>query len=385
MLFAASNAAEQRNDRPDRDRPEAERRQAQRREHRRAHRRAAPAARRTRTPPSTRRSVKRAAAAPADCGCLGARRRGRRWPRRRGRARRRRRRRTSTPCPRPMRSRRATGPNSAPRDGSCERRADQTAAPPGRRRRDEPCECAGPGEGAREPLQEACEVELPRLARDPEEHRADRDRRQPDHDGSLSPRARRRSPLGMAPTNAPAGYAAASTPAPALPEAERVRVVRQQRRERCEEQRVEEDDRSSSGAAACASRTTLLCRSGMRRLVGGHRCRARCVAGGRARRARCSCSTAEAGVTASGMSQWGAEGYARHGYAYTPHPRALLPAYAAHDRRRRATVRVLLEQGKPSVRIGSACAVSRRRRARPQGAPAGAFGRRRRDGSCYGI
>lgn len=54
-----------------------------------------------------------------------------------------------------------------------------------------------------------------------------------------------------------------------------------------------------------------------------------------------------------GMSQWGAEGYARHGYSY----KRILAHYYPHTQLtivKPRTVRVLLEQGKPSVRIGSA-------------------------------
>jgi stage II sporulation protein D len=53
-----------------------------------------------------------------------------------------------------------------------------------------------------------------------------------------------------------------------------------------------------------------------------------------------------------GMSQWGAEGYARHGYDY----RKILAHYYPQTHVGIATpreVRVLLAQGKPSVRIGS--------------------------------
>jgi stage II sporulation protein D len=54
-----------------------------------------------------------------------------------------------------------------------------------------------------------------------------------------------------------------------------------------------------------------------------------------------------------GMSQWGAEGYARHGYAYTQilahyYPHTVLQTRPGRD------VRVLLGQGKRSVRVGSA-------------------------------
>ncbi len=54
-----------------------------------------------------------------------------------------------------------------------------------------------------------------------------------------------------------------------------------------------------------------------------------------------------------GMSQWGAEGYARHGYAY----RRILAHYYPQTKIaivRPRKVRVLLEQSRPSVRIGSA-------------------------------
>src|SRR5205809_790314 len=50
-----------------------------------------------------------------------------------------------------------------------ERLADQRAAPAGRRGRDEPRQRAGPREGARQPLAEAREVELPRGVGDAEE------------------------------------------------------------------------------------------------------------------------------------------------------------------------------------------------------------------------
>ena len=54
-----------------------------------------------------------------------------------------------------------------------------------------------------------------------------------------------------------------------------------------------------------------------------------------------------------GMSQWGAEGYARHGYGY----RQILAHYYPHTHIAPATprtVRVLLRQGQPSLRIGAA-------------------------------
>ncbi len=54
-----------------------------------------------------------------------------------------------------------------------------------------------------------------------------------------------------------------------------------------------------------------------------------------------------------GMSQWGAEGYARHGYGY----REILAHYYPHTHIAPAaprTVRVLLRQGQPSLRVGSA-------------------------------
>src|SRR5436309_7227602 len=53
-----------------------------------------------------------------------------------------------------------------------------------------------------------------------------------------------------------------------------------------------------------------------------------------------------------GMSQWGAEGYARHGYDY----RHILSHYYAHTHIGIADprdVRVLLAQGQDSVRVGS--------------------------------
>ena len=77
-------------------------------------------------------------------------------------------------------------------DGRGERAPDQRAAPRGRRRGDEPAERAGPRERARHSLQEAGEVELPRLLADPEEHGADRDRRHPDQHRQLQRRSGRR-------------------------------------------------------------------------------------------------------------------------------------------------------------------------------------------------
>src|SRR3954469_15174196 len=53
-----------------------------------------------------------------------------------------------------------------------------------------------------------------------------------------------------------------------------------------------------------------------------------------------------------GMSQWGAEGYARHGYGY----RQILAHYYPHTHIGLAgarEVRVLLKRGSPSFRIGS--------------------------------
>src|SRR6478609_7552054 len=54
-----------------------------------------------------------------------------------------------------------------------------------------------------------------------------------------------------------------------------------------------------------------------------------------------------------GMSQWGAEGYARHGYGY----RKILAHYYSQTHIAIANprqVRVLLVQGQPTVRVGSA-------------------------------
>jgi SpoIID/LytB domain protein len=54
-----------------------------------------------------------------------------------------------------------------------------------------------------------------------------------------------------------------------------------------------------------------------------------------------------------GMSQWGAEGYARHGYSYA----RILAHYYPHTQLARVqprTVRVLLEENQRSVRVGSA-------------------------------
>src|SRR5436190_319890 len=54
-----------------------------------------------------------------------------------------------------------------------------------------------------------------------------------------------------------------------------------------------------------------------------------------------------------GMSQWGAEGYARHGYDY----RRILAHYYPHTTIEAASprpVRVLLSQGRDAVRVGSA-------------------------------
>src|SRR5205823_5551548 len=56
--------------------------------------------------------------------------------------------------------------------------------------------------------------------------------------------------------------------------------------------------------------------------------------------------------TGVGMGQWGAEGYARHGYGY----RQILAHYYPHTHIGLAgarEVRVLLKQGSPSFRIGS--------------------------------
>src|SRR6266705_1627342 len=54
-----------------------------------------------------------------------------------------------------------------------------------------------------------------------------------------------------------------------------------------------------------------------------------------------------------GMSQWGAEGYARHGYSY----REILAHYYPHTHIGIATprdVRVLLRESQDAVRVGSA-------------------------------
>src|SRR6478672_540996 len=54
-----------------------------------------------------------------------------------------------------------------------------------------------------------------------------------------------------------------------------------------------------------------------------------------------------------GMSQWGAEGYARHGYGY----RQILAHYYPHTHigiAKPRDVRVLLQHGADSIRVGSA-------------------------------
>src|SRR3954466_14722733 len=97
-----------------------------------------------------------------------------------------------------------------------------------------------------------------------------------------------------------------------------------------------------------------------------------------------------------GMRQWGAEGYARHGFGY----RQILAHYYPHTTLSAASprpVRVLLSQGRDAVRIGSAApfvvADARggvcRAGAAPsfvgggggggEAPPAGAIGRRRRE------
>ena len=231
--------------RADRNRPVAERGEPKRREHATAFRRGGREGRRTMRdehPRVAERTDQRRDALLLERPLA----RSRAAPTRRARTTRSPRLRTSGPCRPATPRRRAPGRTARRRrrrrtpGRSCGRAARRGA------RATSQAERAGPRERAREALHEAREVELPCLGRRGRRARVQiRDERQPDERPCAS---RRRGaatmPLGIAPMNAPAGYAAASTPAPVFPSAELVGVVREQRRERGEEERVEEHDRA---------------------------------------------------------------------------------------------------------------------------------------------
>ena len=133
-------------------------------------------------------------------------------------------------------------PEERATDGRGERAPDQRAALRGRRRGDEPAECAGPRERARHSLQEAGEVELPRFLAETEEHGADRDRRHPDEHRELQAEASGEDAARDRAEERSGGVRSREDARARLAERELVGEVGQKRRQRREEERVEEDD-----------------------------------------------------------------------------------------------------------------------------------------------
>ena len=129
-------------------------------------------------------------------------------------------------------------------DGSGERGADQAAAPPRWRGRDEPGQRARPRERARHSLQETGHVELPRLGGDPEEHRAEGDGSEPDQHRGLYSGPRGDDTARDGPDECAGRVRGRQHARACLVEPERVRVVWEQRRECCKEERVEENNRT---------------------------------------------------------------------------------------------------------------------------------------------
>ena len=180
----------------------------------------------------------------------------------------------------------------------------------------------------------------------------------------LTPARAATIPLGMAPTSAPAGYAAASTPAPALP---RPSVAAY-----CGSSGVSAAKKSVSKktialARSKSLRTPLLCRSAMRVLPV---LLAALAVPGLAHGGTVFLLDGRGWGHGVGMSQWGAEGYARHGSGYRqilahyyPHTHIGLAGPANRARVAPAGAAVAAD------RLGGA--VPRRRCARQQGASAG--------------
>ena len=254
-------------------------------------------------------------------------------------------------------------PEERAADGRGERASDQRAAIRGRRRRDEPAERAGPRERARHSLQEAGEVELPRFLAETEEHGADRNRRHPDQHRELQAEASGEDAARDRAEERSGGVRSREDARARLAERELVGEVGQKRRQRREEERVEEDDgaRQQKQVAHPASLRTELERA---LPTHGYAARSAMRVGFAVILAALAVpAVAPAGTVflldgrgwghGVGMSQWGAEGYARHGFGY----RQILAHYypqttieAGNPR----PVRVLLSQGRDAVRIGSA-------------------------------
>ena len=129
-------------------------------------------------------------------------------------------------------------------DGGRERLADQLPLPPFGCPCDEPRERPRPGERARETLHEPREVELPCARREPEQRGRDGDPGQADEHGRLDPETRGNHAARDRPDERPERVERRQQARAALPQSERVRVVRQERSERREEERVDEHDRA---------------------------------------------------------------------------------------------------------------------------------------------
>src|SRR5581483_4169899 len=232
-----------------------------------------------------------------------------------------------------------------------ERAPDRRAAPLDGRRREEPGERAGPRERARAALQETGGIEQPGAVAETEGDGADGHDREADEDRSLRARTRGDDPAGHRADERAGRVRAGEHARAGLAEAELVRVVRQERRQRGEEERVEEDDGSRKKGEAAHDLRRYPLALAMRVWVAA------------ALFALVLPATASAGTVflldgrgwghGVGMSQWGAEGYARHGFGY----RQILAHYYPTTHIALAPprdVRVLLEQGRDAVRVGSA-------------------------------
>ena len=241
MLFAASTAAEHEEDRADRDRAEPEVGEAERPEHRERpeeQRREHDEPEAAEHAPVAERVAEHARAAGAPAGALGRNGGGPADERER---------RDADDAERPAGSgnrcdaaEHRPGERAEDRGGECA--PDQRAAPLGRGRRDEPGERAGPGEGARRAPARSARCRAARRCR---RSRTARCRARP----RSVPRSRRLD--ADAGGDDPARDRAddhtrrvrrSEHPGAGLAQVQRVRVVGQQRRQRCEEERVEEDD-----------------------------------------------------------------------------------------------------------------------------------------------
>ena len=295
--------------------------------------------------PSTRGSLKARPSMRSGLWCLGTRRRGRRSPRDEPEGG------DSHGAEGPARSRdrRDTAehrPEQRAADRRCERGADETAAPSRRGGGDEPGERAGPGEGACEPLEETREIELPGLGCDPEEHGAEGDRREPNHYCGLNSGARGDDTARDGADECPGRVRGRQHPAPALP---RPSVSAYRGSNGVSAAKKSVSKKTIALVRSRSLRTRLLCRSGMRVWLV---VLAVLAFPGLAHGGTVFLLDGRGWGHGVGMSQWGAEGYARHGFGY----RQILAHYYPHTHVAPTTpreVRVLLQENQPMLRVGS--------------------------------